>query len=161
MMLSLTSAVSSQNIVKNKPSNIKKVNQEDENKFHSPFRYLIIAGETKLEKYVNRFPDDNLYLQILIEDRAFNEENLTTLFKLLSKRFSTTKNLTVEVYTNLDAVKTPEEQDHSRLYGPMDNYYSYKNAYYNRNIKGEQSFVYSIPNFVTKKSVVIIDSNEK
>ena len=119
----------------------------------SPFRYVIVNGVSEIEKYINRFPDESLDLEVLLEDKAFNEENLRTLFELLSKRYDSTPNLTVWVYTSLDAVRTPDENDRLNLKGPIDNYFKYKYAYFWRNLKTE-GFDYSFPN-LTKKTVIL------
>lgn len=99
--------------------------------FRSPFRYVIVAGVSDLEKYVNRF-DDSLSLEVLMEDRSFNERNLRQLFELISKRFPNQKLLSIDVYTTLDAIKTPEENDRSNLKGPIEDYKRFKYAFFYR-----------------------------
>lgn len=111
----------------------------------SPFRYVIVAGVTDLEKYVNRF-DDSLYLEVLMEDRAFNETNLRELFKLISRRFPNQKLLSIDVFTTLEAIKTLEENDRSNLKGPVNNYKEYKYAFFNRRpSKCDAYFSYAEP----------------
>lgn len=124
-----------------------------ENGFRSPFRYIIVRGVSKLEEYVNENPD-NLSLEVLIENRGFTERNLILLFQLLSKRFTEKPGLTVEVYTSLDAIRTPEENEAINLKGPIDNYKQYKYAFYNRNGYGEY-FTYGIPGKVRNKEIVL------
>lgn len=129
-------------------------NENNQNKeFRSPFRYVIINGVSEVEKYVNRLPDENLYLEVLLEDKAFTEENLKMLFELLSERYRSVPALTIWVYTSLNAVRTPDENDHLNLRGPIDSYFKYKYAYFWRNLVTE-GFDYSIPNS-TKKTVIL------
>ena len=117
----------------------------DDAAFHSPFRYVIVAGVTKLDKYVNRF-DDSLSMEVLVEDKAFNEKNLRELFGLLSKRFPSQNVLSAWVYTSIDAIKTPEENDHSDLKGPIKNYRQFKYAFFSRRPNKCDSFItYAYP----------------
>lgn len=51
---------------------------------------------------------------VLMDEKAFSEDNLKTLFALLSKRFIATPWLDVFVYTSLDQLDTPEQQDAPR-----------------------------------------------
>lgn len=119
--------------------------------FRSPFRYVIISGVSELEQYVNENPE-NTDIEVLMEDRAFNERNLRILFQILSERFKEKSGLSVEVYTSLDAIRTPEENESIDLKGPIDNYEKYKYAFYTRNGYGEH-FQYGIPNRVFRKDV--------
>ncbi|SRR2546423_1470561 len=48
---------------------------------------------------------------VLMDRQAFSEANLKELFKLISKRFLQPDQLFVSVYTSLDQLPTPEEQD--------------------------------------------------
>ena len=93
-------------------------------------------------------------MDVLMEDKAFNESNLKLLFSMLSKRFTDRPSLFVDVYTSLDAIRTPEEYDETGLFGPVDDYYKYKYASFSRNGNGE-SFEYGIPNLV-KPTIVIM-----
>ena len=116
----------------------------DSQKFRSPFRYLIVADVTELEKYVNENKEFRV-IQVLMDDREFNEKNLRILFELLSTRFNDRPGLMVNVYTSLDQIKTPEEQDHSDLFNSPVGYDRYKFAVFNRRRNCEQEFEYSIP----------------
>lgn len=95
---------------------------------------------------------ENTDIEVLMEDRAFNERNLRILFQILSERFNEKSGLSVEVYTSLDAIRTPEENENIDLKGPIDNYEDYKYAFYFRNGFGEY-FQYGIPNRVFRKDV--------
>ena len=123
------------------------------------FRYVIIAGVSKAEKYANRGPHYYI-MDVLMEDKAFNEKNLTLLFRLLSRRFSDRPGLFINVYTSLDAIRTPEEYDATDLAGPRDDYHKYKFAFFLRNASGE-SYRYGIPNVIDSAQVQISDSVKK
>ncbi len=121
----------------------------------SPFRYLIVSGVSETEKYANRGPHYYV-MDVLMEDSAFNESNLKILFGLLNKRFNERPGLFVNVYTSLDAIRTPEEYDETDLFGPIEDYHRVKFAFYSRSEGGER-FQYGIPN-VVKPTVVVIKS---
>lgn len=121
----------------------------------SSLRYIIVGRETELEKYVNRFPEDLLLLEVLLADKDFNETNLIKLSKLLSKRYASTKNLSIYIYTSLEAIKNPEENDQSNLKGHVDNIDKFKHAIFSRNSYGNEWFTYSIPKRIKKKIVVV------
>jgi hypothetical protein len=52
---------------------------------------------------------------VLIDSKHFSEVNLRGLFRLLSKRFPKPQELRIAVFTSLDQLPTPEEEDHERL----------------------------------------------
>jgi hypothetical protein len=120
----------------------------------SRFRYVIVSGVTELEQYVNRNPQ-RLNIEVLLEDGAFNEGNLRCLFQLLSNRFTDRRGLYVWVYTTLDAIKTPEENDRSDLKGPINNVEKFKHAFFGRNDKCDSWFSYSIPGVVRNKYIIL------
>ena len=123
--------------------------------FRSPFRYVIIAGASDLEKYVNRFPNESLDLEVLLENDAFNEKNLRELFTLLSNRYNSGQGLSIWVYTSLSAVRTPEENEQINLKGPIENYSKFKNAFFFRDGNKNEWFKYSVPNSINEKLVVL------
>ncbi len=80
-------------------------------KFKSDFRYLIV------DNFARNSPTDNYRYRIigvLIEESAFNSDNLEKLNRLILKRFPSPENVDITVYTNLDQIMTPEEVD---IYG--------------------------------------------
>lgn len=123
--------------------------------FRSPFRYVIVSSETSLERYVNQNADNFLIIEVLLDDKDFNENNLKLLSELLSKRFSSAKVFTAYIYASLEAIKTPEENDRSNLKGPKDDYFKYKRAEFSRNSFGNEWFKYWIPNLVDGKVFVL------
>ncbi len=78
----------------------------------SPFRYIIIYNEVESGKNVT-FPRRTV--SVLLDDKAFSEENLIELFKLISIRFPKPKWMHVDVYTSLEQIPTPEEEDFPRI----------------------------------------------
>jgi hypothetical protein len=142
---------SQRKIDKSKTKNKAKKEAEE---FKSPFRYIIVSGVTEIEKYSNNDDGENFSMVVLIEDKAFNEKNLRILYNLLDKRFNQSPGLYVEVYTSLNAIRTPEEYEHINNVGPIDNYFKYKWAFFIRNGYGKW-FEYGIPKIVEEKRVEI------
>lgn len=124
-----------------------------QNDTRSPFRYVIVSDVTELQKRVNDNPH-YWELEVLMEDKAFNEKNLNELFTLLSKRFSARPGLFVNVFASMEALQTPEEYDRAILWGLKENYRDYKYAIFSRNGYGER-FTYGIPGLVEHKEVTI------
>lgn len=118
----------------------------------TPFRYVIVMGTSEIERYINQ--SGNTDIEVLMEDKAFNEKNLIILFNLLSSRFTEKPGLSVNVFTSLDAILTPEENDGLGLKGPVADYEKFKYAFFNRNGYGEY-FRYGIPGKVKDKRVVM------
>jgi len=121
--------------------------------YRSPFRYLIVRDVAELQKFVNK-DDKVLSLDVLMEDAAFNERNLTDLFSLLSKRFSEHRSLYIYVFTSMQALRTPEEYDRAPLWGPVEKYKKFKYARFSRNDYGER-FEYGIPGRTESGEVII------
>ncbi len=87
----------------------------------SAFRYVIIYNDVVdalQEMDPSRTGPKQRFLDILIEERAFTEENLRELYKNLSRRFPDPRLLTVSVVTNLTDTETPEEHDAPRMSEP-------------------------------------------
>src|SRR5712692_8644089 len=81
--------------------------------FRSPFRYAIVNVTGDPEEAYR-------YVVILLDEKAFSEQTLRELFKLVSARFPTPNRLDVQVYTNLEQVETPEEHDHGKISESQD-----------------------------------------
>ena len=113
---------------------------------------------TKLQKDVNQHAD-YWVLEVLLEEEAFSEGNLTELFKLLGKRFADRPGLVVNVFTSLKALRTPEEYDRTDLCCLRKDYRKYKYAIYNRDDNGER-FVYEIPGRQPRKEVFLSRSDK-
>ena len=88
----------------------------------SEFRYIITSNEVD-----ERFTTHSRSVGVLMDKDAFTEENLTKLYKLISKRFPEPNWLYVWVNTSLWQVDTPEEANLGRFsergYDPHDDQY--------------------------------------
>lgn len=72
------------------------------------FRYVIFSN------LIQEFDDSKLNsrnIDILMDEKAFSEDNLVKLFFMISKRFPEPEFLNVSIYTNLEQTSTPEEMD--------------------------------------------------
>ncbi|MCM3872158.1 MAG: hypothetical protein ND895_15855 [Pyrinomonadaceae bacterium] len=81
------------------------------------------------------------------------------LFRLISKRFPEPDELRVGVFTALDQLPTPEEEDYERLFSTNDLAYvkqieKYPNATYMRT-KNREEFQYSIGEGQPRQQVII------
>jgi hypothetical protein len=70
----------------------------------SSFRYAIVHNEL-----AKALPARQVW--VLIEEKAFTEENLKSLYQLVTKRYPEPYYLNIWVYTSLQDVPTPEEAD--------------------------------------------------
>lgn len=109
--------------------------------FRSSFRYIIFSNLTEKELELD-IPQRRL--EILMDEKAFNEKNLKLLFALLKKRFPLPIPLEIKVHTSLATIETPEEEetvsDHtSREY--QEDYY--RTATYSRFYDGSEIFQYA------------------
>lgn len=113
------------------------------NSSKSSFRYVIINNEVTND--LDLSDDGYRYVEVLLDDKAFSEENLGKLFELVSKRFPTPKVLHVQVYTSLEDVETPEEREEGKISEvsadpSADNYHR---AFYLRDADGNEWFSYN------------------
>jgi len=72
------------------------------------FRYVII--ENRLDEDANTGEKCRV-VEVLLNQRAFSENNLRLLFQLVSNRFADDQRLDVWVHTSLEQAPTPEERD--------------------------------------------------
>lgn len=87
--------------------------------YRSQFRYVIVSNEV-IDNSGD--PKDAFrYVEVLLDEKAFSEETLKELFKLLSKRFPTPNGMHVEVSTNLAQIDTPEEKQIGKVSEVPDN----------------------------------------
>lgn len=93
------------------------VNKGQENKPcpdipRSPFRYAITRNKvTEFIHFPNGPTGKSRGVSVLLDAKSLTEENLKQLFELLSKRFAEPTDLVVSVYTDLEDVLTPEENE--------------------------------------------------
>lgn len=113
----------------------------------SEFRYLIFS---------NGLLHDSRMVFVLLEEESFSEETLKKLFGLVSKRFPNPTELHVAVYSNLDQIPTPEEEDAEGSLSaevPADpRTKKHRTAVYVRR-QGSESFTYAVNG--TEKTVVL------
>ncbi len=112
-------------------------------KNRSPFRYAIVSNER--EGRGRKRADGYRYVEVLLDERAFSEENLRELFRLISKRFPQPRVLHVQVYTNLEDVETPEEREmpkasEASLDTSLDRYHQ---AFFLRDSEASEWFTYN------------------
>lgn len=76
--------------------------------FRSPFRYIIGFNQVA-------DPSDSdggrRFVEVLIDEAAFGEDNLKDLFTLVSHRYPTPKTMYIDVFTSLEDISTPEESE--------------------------------------------------
>lgn len=127
---------------------------KDETRYVSPIRYIIvyndIIGSDSLERRI----------EIVIDERQFNEENLAKVFDLVKKRFPSPFKLSVEVHTSLATIETPEEREkmHNSWGRLTDNLFSNKTADYFRFEGGREAFIYTTNlSPYERKTVVLVD----
>jgi len=70
----------------------------------SSFRYAIVRNEIAKARPVRQ-------VWVLMEERAFTEKNLKSLYQLVIKRYPEPYQMDIGVYTSLADVPTPEEAD--------------------------------------------------
>jgi|GEM_PF-3437244 len=88
-------------------------------RFRSSIRYAIVGND--VANITGDRKDARRFVGVLMDEKAFSEENLRSLFPLLSKRFPDPQRLTVHVFTSLEQVRTPEESDTGGISeGPSD-----------------------------------------
>lgn len=120
--------------------------------YRSRFRYLIVRDTSEPQFYVNSIDKKTLNLDVFLDDCAFTEINLRELFSLLKKRYKTYEYLDISVFTDLKAIRTPEEYDRTGLWGPKPGYKEFKYAIYMKNGYGER-YIYTIPGKVSEKEI--------
>lgn len=135
-------------LAKDKRTNSKKVESGDyfpKNEIESPFRYVIVdddvqfndSDEGKEQVPIRRF------VKVLMDERAFNEANLTYLFKYLSNYYANPTYLGIEVHTNLMTLETLEESVAMSTHSSRDDFQQfYKTASYSRFENGNEGFLY-------------------
>lgn len=117
--------------------------------YRSPFRYVIFNNEVDA---------GYRYLEVLLDEKAFSEENLKQLFKLVSNRFPIPRVLHIQVYTNLEDAETPEERESGKASEQPGNPAAdrYHSAYFLRDNDGNQWFTYNPDAPDTKLRTVVV-----
>jgi hypothetical protein len=78
-------------------------------RFRSPFRYVVVHNLAEPDR--GKGDEPRRFVEVLMDGKEFNKANLTTLFKLISKRYPRPMLLFINVFTSLADVQTPEERD--------------------------------------------------
>ena len=96
-------------------------------------------------------------VEVLMDPRTFSEKNLMQLFNLIAKRFPEPEELHAGVFTSLEQLPTPEEQDYMIKTNTdwlpfMDQVKKWPSAAYSRNAANE-GFKYSSAN---RKNITVI-----
>lgn len=123
---------------KDKRTNSKNVEPGDhfpENEIKSPFRYVIVDDDVQFDE-----SDDGKeqvpvrrFVQVLMDERVFNEANLIYLFKYLSTFYADPLYLGIEVHTSLMTLETLEERVAVSTHSGRDDFRQfYKTAAYSR-----------------------------
>ena len=126
----------------------KKVEPGDdlsEKEIESPFRYVIIDDDVQfdVEEEGKEPVPVRHFVKVLIEERAFNEANLTYLFTYLSNYYADPVYLGIEVHTSLMTLETLEEGIAMSTHSGRDDFRQfYKTAGYNRFNDRSEIFCY-------------------
>ncbi len=123
----------------------------------SPFRYVIVSNEV-IDDSGTPPKDAYRYVEVLLDEKAFSENNLKELFKLVSRRFPKPRVLDVQVYTNLQDIETPEERESGKMSeAPHDpSLDRYHQAFFTRDNDGNEWFTYNPnPPSSDRKKVVL------
>ena len=140
------------------PEKIKEAGQfgskpYDEAGYYAPIRYIIVYNEilTKI---------DERRIEILIDEKSCNEENLAIVFQHIAKKFSSPTQLEIIAHTNLAPIETPEEKrmmrdgEDSRFKNVQDRYKVYS---YSRFKDGREIFSIVMPTeeLITSEIIVL------
>ena len=140
LCVGLSLAVNS--LAKTKSNNmVQRANQNK--RYCSPFRYVMISNE--VSNLSGDPKDANRTVSVLLDEKAFSEETLKEVFKLVTKRFPEPKRLDVWVYTSLEQLDTPEERDRGVISESDNNPVSdnYHWALFFRSQDGDEVFRYN------------------
>lgn len=126
--------------------------------YYAPIRYVIVYNSLFLD-------GDERRVDVLMDEKQFNEDNLKTVFELVNKRFPAPSRLAITVHTNLATIETPEEDEMSAdsidsRFGNIN--FNYKKAFFMRFENGRKAFNYTInlhPGY--REKLVLISEGSK
>ncbi|MGI8467428.1 MAG: hypothetical protein ACR2N3_03150 [Pyrinomonadaceae bacterium] len=115
----------------------KTKRMHDEASYYASVRYVIVY---------NFVFNERRRIQILMEPKQFNENNLTKVFDLVKKRFPSPTQLWITVHTSLATIETPEEDEMAKdskdsRFGNIK--FKYKSAFFFRYNDREEALVYT------------------
>ena len=141
-------------LTKDKRTNKEPGDYFPENEIKSPFRYVIVDNDVQFDDEEKKEMPVRRFVKVLIDERAFNEANLTYLFKYLSNYYANPVYLGIEVHTSLMTLETLEESVAVSTHSSRDDFRQfYKTASYSRFNDGSEGFLYYTGkpgNFITK-----------
>lgn len=106
--------------------------------FRSPVRYVVYYDA--VDPALHAQDESRRFLDILLDKKAFSKRNLSRLFRYLANRYPTPTILTVQLFTDLEDVETPEEAERGRFSDEDGLPPKYDHAVFIRN--GEEMFYY-------------------
>jgi len=80
----------------------RQMSPEEEVRYRSPVRYVVVYDNVD-DLGIRR-------IEMLLDEKCFNEQALRTIFAALGRRYPTPIGLDIEVHTSLDTIETPEER---------------------------------------------------
>ncbi len=121
--------------------------------YYAPIRYVIVYN------VIFSLNSDERRMEILIDEKQLNEENLIKIFGLIKRRFPLPLRLMINVHTNLATIETPEERE--MIHSSNDprfahTYFKYKKAFYMRFQNGREAFSYTTNLFPYKEKEVVL-----
>jgi hypothetical protein len=126
--------------VKTQKSELERYRElKEESSYIAPLRYIIVYND------IYKLSSSERRIELLMDEKQFNEENLIKIFNLVKERFPLPIGLSIEVHTNLTTIETPEEREMAdsskgRL---TNNIFLHKTAYYSRFDDGAEGFSYT------------------
>jgi hypothetical protein len=124
----------------------KKVEPGDyfpENEIESRFRYVIVDDDVQFDDEETKQVPVRRFVQVLMDERAFNKANLTYLFRYLSNYYNNPAYLGIEVHTSLMTLETLEERTAISTHSSRDDFRQfYKTASYSRFNDRSEGFLY-------------------
>jgi len=131
--------------------------RRSEVQYYAPVRYVIVYNWI-LDKSI---PERRM--DILMDEKQFNKENLEEVFQLIKKRFPLPMSLDITVHTNLATIETPEEFE--MLKDSVDSRFShtyskYKKASYSRWENGREAYNYTISLSPYKEKLIVLNDIE-
>lgn len=114
-----------------------KLTEEQEAKYRSPIRYVIVYNEIG--------PTEDRRIDLFMNVKNINEKDLKLVFCWVAEQNPSPVALTINVHTNLATIETPDEREliSESNGGRLSKYsYAYKEADYHRFEDGREAFGY-------------------
>lgn len=126
---------------------------KEEASYYAPIRYVIVYND------IFKLSSEERRMEILIDEKQLNEENLTEIFELIKKRFPLPLGLEINVHTSVATIETPEEREMVRRGDDprfAHTYGEYKSASYSRFDNGREAFMYTTSLSPYKEKLIVI-----